>query len=255
MTLCFFLPICVPVYVWDEKWDVSIFGTMFRYVWSLHATFLVNSFAHMFGNRPYNRQVGAWMRSRPKNCEGLWHGLAYRARLTRYIFLCSKVKPTENAVVSFFALGEGWHNYHHSFPWDYKAAELGAYGLNSTTAFIELMAFFGLAYDLKTPKKELVDRTTMKKGDGTNSLWGHQRHWNIEVEHFFNASRWIKSENDDIRYQILFTERGWLARDRLSLAVISWLNWSWLRSWICMFAKMAGTGFAYLSRLIWNQMS
>ncbi|KAK1127953.1 hypothetical protein K0M31_003446 [Melipona bicolor] len=87
-----------------------------------------------------------------------------------------RVKPTENPTVSFFALGEGWHNYHHSFPWDYKAAELGAYGLNPTTAFIELMALVGLAYNLKTPSKELVDRTTMKKGDGTNSLWGNHRH-------------------------------------------------------------------------------
>ena len=78
--------------------------------------------------------------------------------------------------MSFFALGEGWHNYHHSFPWDYKAAELGAYGLNATTAFVELMALVGLAYNLKTPSKELVDRTTTKKGDGTNSLWGNYRH-------------------------------------------------------------------------------
>lgn len=83
--------------------------------------------------------------------------------------------PTENPVVAFFTLGEGWHNYHHSFPWDYKAAELSAYGLNGTTAFIELMARLGLAYDLKTPKKELIDRTSLK-GDGTDSLWGRRRH-------------------------------------------------------------------------------
>lgn len=25
---------------------------------------------------------------------------------------------------SFWAMGEGWHNYHHVFPFDYKAAEL-----------------------------------------------------------------------------------------------------------------------------------
>ncbi|XP_034186891.2 acyl-CoA Delta-9 desaturase isoform X2 [Osmia lignaria lignaria] len=91
-------------------------------------------------------------------------------------FYDKRVKPTENAAVSFFALGEGWHNYHHSFPWDYKAAELGAYSLNPTTAFIELMARVGFAYNLKTPSKVLVDRTIMKKGDGTDSLWGHQRH-------------------------------------------------------------------------------
>ncbi|XP_015432262.1 PREDICTED: stearoyl-CoA desaturase 5-like [Dufourea novaeangliae] len=139
--LCFVFPTLVPVYVWNETWYVSIHATLIRYVWSLHATFSVNSFAHMWGNRPYNRQV----------------------------------KPRENPTVAFFALGEGWHNYHHSFPWDYKAAELGSYGLNPATAFIDLMARLGLAYDLKTPGKDLVDRTSVKKGDGTDSLWGHRR--------------------------------------------------------------------------------
>ncbi|XP_076686921.1 acyl-CoA Delta-9 desaturase isoform X2 [Andrena cerasifolii] len=142
LSMCFVLPTLVPVYVWGETWYISIHAGIIRYVWSLHATFIVNSFAHMWGNRPYNRRV----------------------------------KPTENAAVSLFTLGEGWHNYHHSFPWDYKAAELGAYSLNGTTAFIELMARLGLAYNLKTPRKELVDRTILKKGDGSDSLWGHRRH-------------------------------------------------------------------------------
>ncbi|XP_076163253.1 acyl-CoA Delta-9 desaturase [Ptiloglossa arizonensis] len=141
-TLSFALPIMVPVFLWGESWHISTFAAMIRYVWSLHATFIVNSFAHMWGNRPYNRRV----------------------------------KPTENATVSFFTLGEGWHNYHHSFPWDYKAAELGGYGLNVTTGFIELMARLGLAYNLKTPSKELIERTSLKKGDGTDSVWGQRRH-------------------------------------------------------------------------------
>lgn len=33
------------------------------------------------------------------------------------------LKPAENRFVSTVALGEGWHNYHHMFPFDYKAAE------------------------------------------------------------------------------------------------------------------------------------
>lgn len=99
----------------------------------------------------------------------------FQARFNPVSSGCRRVKPTENPAVSFFALGEGWHNYHHSFPWDYKAAELGAYGLNPTTGFIELMARVGLAYDLKTPREELVDRTIARKGDGTSSLWGRRR--------------------------------------------------------------------------------
>lgn len=40
-------------------------------------------------------------------------------------------------------MGEGWHNYHHVFPWDYKAAELGNYSTNLSTAVIDLAAKYG----------------------------------------------------------------------------------------------------------------
>lgn len=53
----------------------------------------------------------------------------------------------ENLSVAIAALGEGWHNYHHVFPWDYKTGELGDYTYNLTTAFIDSFAKIGWAYD------------------------------------------------------------------------------------------------------------
>lgn len=53
--LAFILPVIVPVYGWGETWTISIYTVIIRYVWLLNATFAVNSFAHMWGNRPYNR--------------------------------------------------------------------------------------------------------------------------------------------------------------------------------------------------------
>lgn len=73
------------------------------------------------------------------------------------------ITATQNAVVSFLALGEGWHNYHHSFPWDYKSAELGNNQLNFTTWFIDTCALFGLAYNLKTAKSSIVDSKRSRK--------------------------------------------------------------------------------------------
>ncbi|KAL0116176.1 hypothetical protein PUN28_011203 [Cardiocondyla obscurior] len=134
--MCFILPTVIPVYAWNETWDISASSVLVRYVLGLNFTFSVNSFAHLWGNRPYNRTL----------------------------------KSTENPVVSFFTVGEGWHNYHHCFPWDYKAAELSFYRLNLTTAFIDFMAWLGWAYDLKTPNPELVDKLCENKGDGTNGL-------------------------------------------------------------------------------------
>ena len=68
----------------------------------------------------------------------------------------------ENIIVSYITHGEGWHNYHHTFPWDYKAAELDTYRGNTHTAFIDLMAKLGLAYDLKVAPKSMIQKCKSK---------------------------------------------------------------------------------------------
>ncbi|GFG35617.1 hypothetical protein Cfor_04411 [Coptotermes formosanus] len=70
------------------------------------------------------------------------------------------------------ALGEGWHNYHHVFPYDYKTAELGHYSLNLTTAFIDFFVWLGWAFDCKTVSQEMIWRRIHRSGDGSHSLWG-----------------------------------------------------------------------------------
>lgn len=77
------------------------------------------------------------------------------------------IKPTQNLAVCVMAMGEGFHNYHHVFPWDYKAAELGNYGFNITTFWLDLFAKIGWAYDLKTPSKSLVQSVIEKRSKGT----------------------------------------------------------------------------------------
>lgn len=74
--------------------------------------------------------------------------------------------------VAILALGEGWHNYHHTFPWDYKTAELGKYEVNFTALFLDTMAKIGWAYDLKTVSQEMIKRRVERTGDGTHELWG-----------------------------------------------------------------------------------
>lgn len=64
--------------------------------------------------------------------------------------------------------GEGWHNYHHAFPWDYKAAELGSYKGNMTTMLIDFWAWIGLAYDRRTVSPELILKRAKRTGDGTH---------------------------------------------------------------------------------------
>lgn len=86
------------------------------------------------------------------------------------------INPAENLSVALLTLGEGWHNYHHVFPWDYKAAELGDYKFNLTTAFIDFFAKIGWAYDMKTVSAESirkrVNRTGLKSDVDEHVPWG-----------------------------------------------------------------------------------
>jgi hypothetical protein len=52
-----------------------------------------------------------------------------------------------------------------AFPWDYKAAELGDYRFNLSTAFIDFCAAIGLAYDLKTVDQKIIDSRRSRTGE------------------------------------------------------------------------------------------
>jgi stearoyl-CoA desaturase (delta-9 desaturase) len=76
-------------------------------------------------------------------------------------------------LVSYLAVGEGWHNYHHTFPWDYKAAEIGIYKHNWSAMFLDFFAYIGWAYDLKTVPENVVRDRVNRTGDGSHITYGH----------------------------------------------------------------------------------
>ncbi|XP_054158435.1 acyl-CoA Delta-9 desaturase-like, partial [Oppia nitens] len=127
----FVIPVSLPIYYLGETWQNSILLNCFRYVLSLQNTWLVNSLAHMKGYQPYDRHIS----------------------------------PRENHTVTYLSLGEGYHNYHHTFPWDYSASELGwKDNFNPATAFIDFFAWIGWAYDRKTPSPTVVNMRMARTG-------------------------------------------------------------------------------------------
>uniref|UniRef100_A0A3Q0TI74 stearoyl-CoA 9-desaturase n=1 Tax=Amphilophus citrinellus TaxID=61819 RepID=A0A3Q0TI74_AMPCI len=134
LLMCFFVPSFVPWYLWGESlWVAYFVPTLLRYTLVLNAAWLVNSAAHMWGNRPYD----------------------------------TNINPRENKFVTFSAIGEGFHNYHHTFPYDYAASEFGS-KLNFTTCFIDFMCFLGLAKDRKRVSHEMVQARVQRTGDGSH---------------------------------------------------------------------------------------
>ncbi|XP_044756465.1 stearoyl-CoA desaturase 5-like [Coccinella septempunctata] len=139
LMLCHVIPILIPWYFWNyELWDCFCMN-MIKWVYLINGVWAVNSAAHIWGTKPYDKNI----------------------------------LPTENKWVSFIAIGEGWHNYHHTFPWDYKAAEL-SWWLNVTGVFLNIFAALGWVYDLKTPSQELIERVVKSRGDGSRLVWGKE---------------------------------------------------------------------------------
>lgn len=58
VVLCFLVPTLVPWYFWGESLSVAYFVPgLLRYAVMLNATWLVNSAAHIWGSRPYDKTI------------------------------------------------------------------------------------------------------------------------------------------------------------------------------------------------------
>ena len=112
---CFVVPGLYGVWQYDSFLKgFLIFGAL-RWTMEVHATWCVNSVAHTFGYRPYK-----------------------------------DIKPCESFFTSLVANGEGWHNWHHAFPFDYATSEDGVLlQLNCTKFLIDCLSLVGQTSDFK----------------------------------------------------------------------------------------------------------
>ncbi|GJQ73095.1 hypothetical protein Trydic_g21006 [Trypoxylus dichotomus] len=134
---CFIVPTIIPRYLFNEDWYTCVTTQCIaRYILLLNITWSVNSVAHFFGNKPYDKEGNS----------------------------------KENLAVSVMTIGEGWHNYHHAFPWDYKASEYGR--INLTTNWLNFFGKIGWAYDFRSASEDLVRKVVEKSGDGTHQSYG-----------------------------------------------------------------------------------
>ena len=88
-----------------------------------HVTFFINSLAHFWGNQPYTD--------------------ANTAR--------------DNGVLAFFTFGEGYHNYHHIFEYDYRNG-IRWYQFDPTKWLIRGLSYVGLTYNLRRVPEERIEK-------------------------------------------------------------------------------------------------
>lgn len=98
-----------------------LIGGVLRVVVSHHTTFFINSLCHMIGKQPYSREHSA----------------------------------RDSGVMAVLAFGEGYHNYHHSFPFDYRNG-VKPWHFDPAKWVIWLLSKVGLTKDLRRAPEAAV---------------------------------------------------------------------------------------------------
>ena len=93
-----------------------------RLVVSHHFTWLINSLAHMWGRQPYSTATSA----------------------------------RDHPILALLTWGEGYHNYHHTFQWDYRNG-IRWWHWDPTKWMIRVCSWFGLTRDLKRCAAEDIE--------------------------------------------------------------------------------------------------
>jgi stearoyl-CoA desaturase (delta-9 desaturase) len=97
-----------------DFWGVVLLMGLMRLVLSHHTTFFINSLAHMWGSQPYTDENTA----------------------------------RDNFVLALFTYGEGYHNYHHIFQYDYRNG-VKWWQFDPTKWLIAACSWVGLTKNLK----------------------------------------------------------------------------------------------------------
>jgi stearoyl-CoA desaturase (delta-9 desaturase) len=126
----FIFPTAVAGFGWGDWRGGYFFAGAARLTFVHHSTFCVNSLAHWLGEAPFD----------------------------------NKHTPRDHFITALCTVGEGYHNFHHQFPMDFRNA-IKWFQYDPTKWFISTMALFGLASHLKKfPDNEI------KKGQYTMKL-------------------------------------------------------------------------------------
>ncbi|KAG8698406.1 hypothetical protein FRC08_005954 [Ceratobasidium sp. 394] len=148
LTMSFGIPTLIPGLFWGDWRGGYFYAGAARLFFVHHSTFCVNSLAHWLGESSFD----------------------------------DKHTPRDHMITAFVTLGEGYHNFHHQFPMDYRNA-IKWYQYDPTKWFITVMSWFGLASHLKVfPDNEV------KKGQMTMEL--------KRIKARSEKMQWPKSSND-----------------------------------------------------------
>ena len=110
-------------WTWGDPVGGLLLAGFLRLALQYQATFSINSVAHWIGRRPYAKHSSA----------------------------------RDSAITAVLTMGEGYHNYHHRFPGDYRNG-VRWHHLDPTKWWIWLLSRLGLARDLRRAPRRDIQR-------------------------------------------------------------------------------------------------
>jgi len=110
--------------LWGRPLGALFWGVFLRITLVHHFTYFINSLCHYVGKKPYDH----------------------------------KSTSRDSWYISFLTFGEGFHNYHHKFQWDYRNG-IRWFHFDPSKWSIWLLSKIGLAKDLKKAEKFQIMKT------------------------------------------------------------------------------------------------
>ncbi|MDA9987297.1 acyl-CoA desaturase, partial [Crocinitomicaceae bacterium] len=121
----FIIPLAIG-FIYGRPMGALLWAGFLRLTIVHHATFFINSMCHYFGRQTYD----------------------------------IKSTARDSWFVSWFTFGEGYHNYHHKFQWDYRNG-VKWFAYDPSKWIIKGLSFFGITYDLKEVKENVIEENKL----------------------------------------------------------------------------------------------
>lgn len=131
LPLALFMNIGLPMLIGlaaGDVWGYLMIAGLLRLVVNHHVTFLINSLAHCWGRRPYTIENSA----------------------------------RDNDILAFLTYGEGYHNYHHLFQWDYRNG-VRWWQFDPTKWLIAGLSVVGITRELRRVPEFRIQRAMLQR--------------------------------------------------------------------------------------------
>ena len=150
----FILPALLGL-IWHDFWGGFLIAGILRSIINHHSTFLINSLSHCVGKQTYSDSHSA----------------------------------RDNLFTAILTFGEGYHNYHHEFPSDYRNG-VRLWDWDPSKWTIKALSLIGFTWSLKKIPEEIILRKKMqmkekrmkaKLSNATSNFWGSTQEQILEA--------------------------------------------------------------------------